>query len=115
MAELIQRSRISLAIQASPEGAMGWRDNVSTRTFEIPACKGFMLHEDNDEVRELFEPGAEFDVFSTADELAEKIEFYLESPQERREIARRGFERCVPKYSYYQRMAEMINFVERCG
>ena len=32
-----------------------WKDLVSTRTFEIPACKGFMLHVDNSEVREFFE------------------------------------------------------------
>ncbi len=62
-ARAIQSSRINLAVHMGPVEPKGWQDLVSTRTFEIPACKGFMLHIDNEEVRGLFEVGREIDVF----------------------------------------------------
>jgi spore maturation protein CgeB len=61
----LQHVRVNLGIHYGPSGSNGWQDLVSTRTFEIPACKGFMLHIDNEEVRGPFEPGKEIDVFAT--------------------------------------------------
>ncbi len=113
MAEIIQRSRVSLAIHASPDGPEGWRDGVSTRTFEIPACGGFMLHEDNPELRALFVPGAECGVFTSLDDLCEKVAYYLAHEDERVAIAERGHARCVPAYSYYERAREMLEVVTR--
>jgi hypothetical protein len=81
--DAIQTARINVAIHFGPHSC-GWEDFISTRTFEIPAGKGFMLHVDNDEVREFFKPGHEIDVFGTADELADKIAFYLARPALRR-------------------------------
>jgi spore maturation protein CgeB len=89
-------------------------DETTTRTYEIPACGGFMLHERTDEVLELFEEGKEMACFGSIQELAEKINFYLAHPEERESIARAGYERCVPAYSYDHRMAEIIKWhVER--
>jgi spore maturation protein CgeB len=107
MAEVVQRSRINLGILAAPDDPRGWRDRVSTRTFEIPACGGFMLHEDNEEVRELFEPDSEFGAFAGLDELCEKIAGYLAEPARRAAIALAGHRRAVPAYSYYERAREI--------
>lgn len=98
-AEAIQSARINIAVHFGPT-ASGWEDLVSTRTFEIPACKGFMLHIDNDEVRSFFKPGEEIDVFSTPEELADKIRFYLARPELRAKMIERAYVRCVPDYSY---------------
>lgn len=112
MAEFVQRSRVNVAVHLGP-GRGGWRDKVSTRTFEIPACKGFMLHEDNEEVRELFEPGAEIDVFGSADELCAKVEYYIERPELRMEMIERAYRRAVPAYSYHERAREMAAIAAR--
>jgi spore maturation protein CgeB len=98
-AEAIQTARINIAIHFGPT-ASGWEDLVSTRTFEIPACKGFMLHIDNENVREFFTPGEEIDVFSTPAELADKIRFYLTRPDLRTSMIERAYARAVPAYSY---------------
>jgi spore maturation protein CgeB len=114
MAEIVQRSRINIASHATPAGPQGWRDSVSTRTFEIPACKGFMLHEDNAEVRELYDPEAEIAVFSTVEDLCEKIAHFLKNPAARRAISEAGYRRAVPAYSYYQRAGEVAAAITNC-
>lgn len=101
-AQAIQSARINIAIHFGPDAA-GWEDLVSTRTFEIPACKGFMLHIDNAEVREFFKPGEEIDVFSTPEELADKIRFYLARPDLRTGMIERAYARAVPAYGYEAR------------
>lgn len=106
-ARLLQQARINIALHSGPDPATGWQDLVSTRTFEIPACKGFMLHIDNPEVRTLYEPGTEIDVFRSPEELCEKIRYYLPQPELRREMIERAYVRCVPAYSYDAR-AEVI-------
>jgi spore maturation protein CgeB len=106
----IQTARINVAIHHGP-AASGWEDLVSTRTFEIPACKGFMLHIDNSEVRELYTPGVEIDVFSDPEELADKMRFYLARPELRAEMINRAYKRSVPAYSYSSRVAAIDSLI----
>ena len=106
-ARAIEHSRINLAVHGPVAPAPDWQDLVSTRTFEIPACKGFMLHIDNAEVRTLFQPGREIDVFSNPDELVAKIEHYLARPELRREMITRAYARAVPAYGYDARASEI--------
>ena len=106
-ARILSRSRISIALHHGPVKTPGWEDLVSTRTFEIPACVGFMLHIDNAEVRTLFEPGREIAVFDTPATLARQIAHYLAHPDERRAIAAAGHARAVPAYSLSMRAAEI--------
>jgi spore maturation protein CgeB len=110
----LQAARINLAIHLGPTACSnGWQDLVSTRTFEIPACKGFMLHADNVELRDLFEPGKEIDVFRSEEELCEKITFYLARPDLRREMIERAYMRAVPAYSYNARAKVIADTIVR--
>jgi spore maturation protein CgeB len=70
-----------------------------------------MLHIDNEEVRGLYEPGKEIDVFSTPEELNQKIAYYLDHPEERMRIADAGHKRAVPAYSYDARAAEIVEII----
>jgi hypothetical protein len=103
----VSRARIVIAAHMGAVKPGGWEDLVSTRTFEIPAIGGFMLHIDNAELRTLFEPGREIDVFTDADSLVERIGYYLERPEERRAIARRGYDRAWADHSLSRRAAEV--------
>jgi spore maturation protein CgeB len=107
LARLHQLSRINIAIHGGADPVHGWQDEVSTRTFEIPACRGFMLHIDNAEVRGLYDVPSEIDTFSTPQEMCEKIDHYLARPRQRAEMIERAYRRAVPAYSYDSRAREI--------
>ncbi len=110
-ARLVERSRINLAFHFGPGGPEGWQDMVSTRTFEIPACGGFMLHIDSEEVRGLFEQGKEVALFTSADDAVAQARHYLDHPDERMTIARNGYARCVPHYGLDARAAQVMDWI----
>jgi spore maturation protein CgeB len=86
------------------------RDGHVMRTFEVPACGGFMLHERTLELPEFYQEDKEVACFGSAQELAEKTQYYLAHPQEREAIARAGHARCVPAYSYDNRIKEILGY-----
>jgi spore maturation protein CgeB len=106
----IQAARINLAIMNGPVSGATSGDLTTSRTYTIPAAGGFMLHERNAEVLELYDENKEIVCFDSVDELAEKIDYYLVQTLERKNIARAGHARCVPTYSYDNRMAEMLRW-----
>jgi hypothetical protein len=107
-AKAIRAARINLAITSWTGGIEV--DETTTRTFEIPACGGFMLHECTPELLELYDEGREVACFGSGEELASKIEYYLAHPEERDAIARAGHARGVPAYSYDSRMKEILRY-----
>ncbi len=86
------------------------QDETTTRTFEIPACGGFMLHERTEELCQLYHEDEEVASYGSPEEALEKIDYYLKDPAERNEIATAGRLRCVPAYSYDNRMAEILRW-----
>ncbi len=68
-------------------------DLITARTFQIPACGAFMLHERNVEAVQYFEEDVEAAFFESAEELAQKVAYYLVHAQKRVEIAHNGLER----------------------
>jgi glycosyltransferase involved in cell wall biosynthesis len=114
-AKALRAARISLAIMSGRVDGVAQGDETTTRTYEIPACGGFMLHERTPELLELYDEGKEVACFGSVEELASKIEYYLAHPEEREAIARAGHLRCVPAYSYDQRMKEILRHYEALG
>ena len=84
-------------------------DTETTRTIEIPACKGFMLSENSVEQKELFEEDKEAVYFNDKNELLEKIYFYLKNDILRKKIAQSGYNRCIESnYSYDNQLRKII-------
>jgi spore maturation protein CgeB len=94
-AKAITGAKINIALLSGAVGEASSGDVTTTRTFEIPAVGGFMLHERTAEAQSLFAEGRECAMFGDGVELAEKIAFYLAHPRERLAIARAGHARCL--------------------
>jgi hypothetical protein len=114
-ARAIEQTRINLAVHHGAIGPDRWQDLTSTRTFEIPAAGGFMLHVDNEEVRSLYDPGREIDVFADTDRMIDRIAYYLKHEDERAAIAAAGHRRCVPAYSLERRAGEVADLLGQRG
>ncbi len=106
----LRAARVNLAVNSGRVAGASQGDFVTTRSFQIPACGGFMLHERNPEILELFKEGEEIACFASPQEAAEKIDYYLAHPEERQAIAEAGHRRAVPAYSYGARMAELLKW-----
>ena len=108
----IAAAKINLAFHMGEDPKTGFADLVSTRSFEIPACGGFMLHVDNEEIRSLYDVPSEIDTFASPEELIAKCRYWLADPVKRQAVAARGHARAVPAYSYFERGRELARLVE---
>jgi spore maturation protein CgeB len=86
---------------------------ISSRSFEVLCCQGFALVEHRRDVERFFEIGREIEVFRSRDEAIDKIKYYLEHDDERREIARRGRQRVLRDWTMDRMAARMVAAVER--
>jgi spore maturation protein CgeB len=85
------------------------RDLHTSRSIEIPACKGFMLAERTDEHKKLFTEDKEAVYYSGNRELFEKVSYYLSHVDERIKITEAGYRRCInSNYSYDDRIKGII-------
>jgi len=79
------------------------------RTFEVPACGGFLLSVRTDEAKIFFEEDKEAAYFSSPEELKEKINFYLDNNELRKKVAEAGYERLLNSgYAYTDRAKKII-------
>ena len=86
------------------------RDEITSRSMEIPACGSFMLAERTARHIQAFKEGVEADFFSSDKELLSKIKFYLFNQQLRQKIAVRGMRRCFYSgYSMSNQLQIMLN------
>jgi spore maturation protein CgeB len=86
----IWRSRINLSFVTHSN-----EDDIGHKSVEIAACQGFLLALKTEGHQAIFNEDHEAVFFSSVEECAEKCRFYLERPDLRDAIARRGRERAV--------------------
>lgn len=108
LAIIYQASRINLGLlsEAGRKDPMG--DQTTARTWQIPACRAFLLHEDTDEVARFFSAGSEIVAFASPSDLVTKARYYLEHEAERRSIAEAGFRRAHESHYDYENAAHEI-------
>ena len=105
-------SSINLGLLSEARTGASSGDLITARTFQIPACGAFMLHERNDEALQYFNEGEEAEFFSGAAELAAKITRYLASPDDRIRIAAAGLARShAGGYAIDNRMREIVDWL----
>ncbi|MCH4147438.1 MAG: glycosyltransferase [Prevotella sp.] len=88
-------------------------DTQTTRTVEIPACRGFLLAERTEEHKRMFREDEEAVYFSSNRELLNKCIYYLEHEAERKKIAEEGYKRCIT--SGYSNIEMIRKVLEKVG
>ena len=104
----IGASRINLCILSERREGASSGDQVTSRTFHIPACGGFMLHERTTEVLELFSEGASVATFGDEEELVSAVQRWLEQESDRIRVSRCGFEQVHQGHSWDHRITTIL-------
>lgn len=73
---------------------------ISLRAMDIMGAGGFLLSNWQPELAELFEEGKEMVMYYDRADLADKVRYYLEHDEERKEIARNGKAKIMAEYTY---------------
>jgi len=106
--QIHQNSKIVLGMHVFGIGGTG----VNVRPFDTTGDGGFLLnHDERKDIFNLFEDGKEFVSFHGADDIRQKVQYYLSHDEERERIARAGFERTKQHHTYMDRIKEVLNMV----
>lgn len=84
------------------------RSGIPLRVLEIMACGGFVLVNYQEDLAKEFEEGKEIVMYRSLKEMVEKVRYYLEHEEERKEIARAGYEKVLREYNYAERLRKIL-------
>ncbi|MBI4085295.1 MAG: glycosyltransferase [Candidatus Liptonbacteria bacterium] len=82
---------------------------IKARVFEIPACGGFLLTGHAKGLERYYETGKEIAVYKNEEEIPEIVKYYLVHEEERKKIARAGYERTIRDHVYEKRFDEIFS------
>ena len=85
---------------------------TNQRTFDVPACGGFLLTDYRQAAAELFEPGTEIAMYRTTDELAAQVKHFLQHDDERRAMAQAARNRVLREHTWAHRARTIINVLK---
>jgi spore maturation protein CgeB len=83
------------------------------RLFEATGVGALLITDRKDNLGELFEVGKEVVAYSSPEEAAEMIRYYIAHPEEARAISRAGQARTLRDHTYQRRMEELVPVLER--
>ncbi|MVO97973.1 CgeB family protein [Paenibacillus lutrae] len=78
------------------------------RTFEISACGVLQLTDIRDDLSRFYIPDSEIVTYASAEELRDKLDYYLTHEDERREIALRGLNKTMREHTFTHRLSELF-------
>lgn len=84
---------------------------LNCRTFEILGSGTLELVDEREGLKEFFGEGEEIVTYKDGDDLRKKVRYYLEHPEERERIAKKGRELVCAKHTYLHRMREILERV----
>jgi glycosyltransferase involved in cell wall biosynthesis len=105
----IRASTINIALLSERRVGASEGDQVTSRTFHIPAAGGFMLHERTPELLEILREGEEVACFDGEAELVESVGRWLADPAGRERIALGGAELVRQAHGWDTRIQELLN------
>lgn len=108
LAAICSCSKINLGLLSEAGQGATEGDRTTARTWQIPACGGFLLHEDTNELRAAFVVGEEVGAFSNNVEMISRISQYLHDSEGRERIRLAGQHRCRTSQYSYRAMTDRV-------
>ena len=102
-------SKINLALVHERVAGASSGDLITSRTFHIPACGGFMLHRRTPDLKEIFEEDVDCAAFENASEAVEQIKRFLGDERARRAIAGNGRRKVESAHSWNHRAKTILD------
>lgn len=109
MYQQLQRSKIALNIHID----MAEQYAANMRLYEATGVGTMLLTDWKTNLHELFEIGREVVAYRSVEECVELVEYYLDHDSEREAIAKAGQQRTLSEHSYYHRMQELTEILNR--
>lgn len=109
MYQILHNSKMTLNHHISV--AESYANNM--RLFESTGVGTLLVTDWKVNLHEMFEPGREVMAYHTPEECAELVQYYLEHDDEREAIAHGGQQRTLSEHTYFQRMQELVEIVQR--
>ena len=104
-------SKIYSSSKINIDMSKDYNNSTRYRTFEIMASGGFLISQKSNELITQFENGKEIETYETADELIDKIRFYLSNLNIAQYIAVNGKKNTVSNHSFYDRLKNMLKVI----
>ena len=90
----------------------GMEGATPQRVMDITGAGGFAITNYCEETLELFEEDKEIVTYKSPEELLEKVDYYLVHDEERKKIARAGYEKTLNCYTYDKKLTQLMKWVE---
>ena len=87
------------------------KSGIPLRVWDVLGAKGFLLTNYQAELPLYFKEGEDLVCFDGIDDLKEKVAYYLEHEEERRQIAENGYNKVKMYHSYVARLQEMLAII----
>jgi hypothetical protein len=86
-------------------------NDINYRTFETTGCGTFLLTNYTPGLEKLFDIGKEVVVYTSIEDLDNKVKYYLENDNERNIIAEAGYQRAKREHTYFERSKKLIEII----
>ena len=108
-AEMYASAKILANIHEDYQRTFG--GDCNERTFKIPFCGGLQISDDVAIISQYFEPGKEVVIARDKQDWFEKIDYYMNHPEEAKKIALAGQKRARRDHTYVNRAQQIIDLL----
>lgn len=88
-------------------------DDINYRTFETTGCKTLLLTNYTPGLEKLFDIGKEVIVYENLEDLNNKVNYFLNNPEELNQIAEAGHKRSKENHTYFNRAQSLVEIIKK--
>lgn len=103
MPKIFRLSKINLNMTSKPI-----RTGLPLRIWDILGAGGFLISNYQEEIPEYFEIGKDLEVYTSKEDLLEKVQYYLKHEEERKAIAENGYQKVKKYHAYPMRVDALL-------